>query len=465
MRSISSFWPGFSGRLHLIPAVFVLVVGLMSGVQPVLAGLEADSTEVIEQVGKVVDVGTESLGKLYETQPKLFENLKDTVTALKVVDHLANARDSEALAELVAWQIGKQLDAVLEKLLPSPALSVLSWAKIYHGSLELIRDFMVIPAMDERLYQAYRRQRQGTGGASPEDAFSEVTVLPASGYYLVKSTMLDKYYKAKGYKKEQIGERMEAAAVKQIDNFWNARLETRYAKEQLHAQRETVVKQLWEAKSAQLAAIRQAVTQAGADGPFLTKADLASLPGWHFSQYTFWPPSAGQRFEPSAPGDQGIRTQSFFLQADGFSERKDSQGYPVEHDRAGQRMPSGTARVHVVLHTWPRVFTGTHQGTTYSLDVLETVKQLEEIVKSGGHAAMRFVSRVDIPGFAYGVLYERQTQDVEQVYFFDGVSQGNRIQVSTGYTIYQGKRLINFDPVLIDGILRIVSSKLPPIKE
>lgn len=465
MRRTSIRLPRVFARLSLVQAVLLIIASPMLGPRPALAGLEAEPSEVIEQVGKVVDVGTESLGKLYETQPKLFENLKDTVTALKVVDHMANARDSEALAELAGWRIGKQLDAMLEKILPSPALSVLSWAKIYHGALELVRDFMVIPAMDERLYQAYRRQRQGAGGASPEDAFTEVTVLPASGYYLVKTSMLDKYYKAKGYDKGQIGERMEAAAVKQIDGFWNARLEARYAKEQLQAQREAVVKQLWADKNTQLAAIRNAVSQAGADGPFLSKADLDSLRGWHFSQYTFWPPSAGNRFEPSAPGDQGIRTQSFFLQADGFSERKDSQGYPVEYDRAGQRMLTGTARVHVVLHTWPRIFTITHQGTPFSLDVLETVKQLEETVRSGGDTAMRFLRRVDLPGFAYGVLYERQTPHVEHLYFFDGVSQGNRVQVSTDYTFSQGGPHVDFDQSLMDDILRTVSSKLPPAKE
>jgi hypothetical protein len=60
---------------------------------------------------------------------------------------------------------------------------------------------------------------------------------------------------------------MEAAAVKQIDGFWNARLEARYAKEQLQAQREAVVKQLWADKNTQLAAIRNAVSQAGRTAP------------------------------------------------------------------------------------------------------------------------------------------------------------------------------------------------------
>jgi hypothetical protein len=109
-------------RLGLIQAVLLVIASPMLGPRPVFAGLEAEPSEVIEQVGKVVDVGTESLGKLYETQPKLFENLKDTVTALKVVDHMANARDSEALAELAGWRIGKQLDARLRKILPSPAV-------------------------------------------------------------------------------------------------------------------------------------------------------------------------------------------------------------------------------------------------------------------------------------------------------------------------------------------------------
>jgi hypothetical protein len=121
---------------------------------------------------------------------------------------------------------------------------------------------------DDRLYQAYRRQRQGAGGASPEDAFTEVTVLPASGYYLVKTSMLDKYYKAKGYDKGQIGERMEAAAVKQIEGFGTRGLEARYAKEQLLGpMREAVVKQLWADKNTQLAAIRNAVSSRGGTAP------------------------------------------------------------------------------------------------------------------------------------------------------------------------------------------------------
>lgn len=415
---------------------------------------EATNAEMLEQVGKAVDAGTDAVGLLYESQPKLFANLKDTVTALKVVDLLASAKDTEALTEIVTWQANKQLDSLLEKLLPGPAMTVLTAVKAYKGALEVVRDVMVVPAMDDRLYAAYKARRQGAGGASPEDAFTEVTVLPASGYYLVKPAMLDKYYKAKGWNKDAVGGKMQADAERRLDAFWNKRLEARYQAELLREQAKAVRDRLWSARAGDLAAIRAALASAGPGGPFVTKAEVAGWKGWHFSGYTYWPPSIGDPFTPQQ-GQNGEMTQSFFLQKDGFTEKKDAKGYPAEYGQGG-RLATGTARAHVVIHTWPRRYSITHNGQTFTLDQLETVKQLAASLAGGQNLTpVREISR---PGIEYGVLYARKTP-VEVVYFFDGVSAGHRIQLSAGYTVYNNVARVNFDESLMADVLATVAGK------
>ena len=230
------------------------------------------STEIIEELSKGTDVSTDSLALLMKEKPALFDNLKDIMTASKVVDMLFDAKDADAATEVISWQFNKGVDALLEKVVPAPALSFISAVKAYKSALELLRDHVVIPAFDEKMYAFYKKQR-AESGASTDDAFTETTVQRNSGYYLVKTKMADQVIKSKGWNKDLVGDKLMKEAERQIDKFWNSRLEARYQQELCKAQATEIQAKLKEMKAKAMAGIA-----AAAPKPVAAKKAEAAAP-------------------------------------------------------------------------------------------------------------------------------------------------------------------------------------------
>ncbi len=369
---------------------------------------KATQAEIVEAVEKATGCGKDALDAVMKESPQLFENVGDTVTAIKVVNMVLDAKDVEAVAEVVKWELGKELDVILKRVLPAPWLSAISAFKAYYAALELIRDYLVVPAFDERLYRAYKAQRSGAGGGTPEAAFTEATVLPASGYYLVKPSMLEKYIKARGWKKDVIGENVISNAEKQIDNFWQKRLEARYQKDMAAEQAAAVRQTLWAAQANNLAAIRAAAEQYGNAYPFfLSRGDVDALDGFQFSEYTYWPPSAPDRFRPVKEKDTSIVIQAFQVIPEGITEKKDEQGFPVCYDKGGKRMDNGP-HVSVSIQACPRIMTGEYQGKPFSYDLLEGEKELKHY---DTHPFVAFSRTLAEPGMVYGHLLRKESKD------------------------------------------------------
>ena len=243
----------------------LILTTLLSALAPLFCpaqGLAPLSTEeLIEEAAKGTDMTTDALGLLYQDKPALFDNLKDTMTAAKVVDQLFAAQDTEALATIAEWQWGKAVDAAMEKLVPAPALSALAAAKAYKSALELIRDHIVVPAFDEKMYAVYKEHRTH-GGASSADAFSEATTVRNSGYYLVKTRMLSQLSSARGWNEELVGERLKAGAEKRIDDFWATRMEARLQQELCRNQAAEIQARLAEARLKARVALQMKLPQA-----------------------------------------------------------------------------------------------------------------------------------------------------------------------------------------------------------
>lgn len=371
--------------------------------------VQATPEEIIAEVEKATGCAKDALDAVMKESPQLFEKVGDTVTGIKVINLILDAKDAEAVAEVAKWQINKAVDVMLKKVFPAPMLSAVSAFKAYYAALELMRDYLVIPAFDERLYQAYKRQRAGAGGGSPEAAFTEATVLPASGYYLVKPSMLDKYIKARGWNKEAAGESMIKNAEKQIDNFWEKRLEARYQKDLAAEQAAKIKIQMWNAQGAALAAIRTAAAKyANAYPYFLTRGDVDSLDGYKFSLYTYWPPNSPDRFTPTKEKDTDIVIQSFNVIPKGVTEKKRADdGFPVCYDAGGQRMHNGPY-AHVSIQVCPRIMSGTYEGKPYTYDNLDGEKDIKHY---DSHPFVGFVREITQPGMAYGHLLRKASKD------------------------------------------------------
>lgn len=224
--------------------------------------------EVINEVARQTGLTNDAVSLIAKENPQLLQGLNDTVLAVKVVNSLADARDTEALADLMGYAVDKLRD----KALPSAMNGFIVAFKVYKTALEITRDFYYIPKLDAGLYNAYRQARLDglrRGDTSAEEmstAFTQASTRDWSGYYAVKESMFDALVKAKGYNKALMGETMKQSLWRQIDDFWMKRCEAKLLQEVLQANKAELERQIWSRASRQLSAIKSAGTRTGDSG-------------------------------------------------------------------------------------------------------------------------------------------------------------------------------------------------------
>lgn len=219
--------------------------------------------EIINEVARHTGLTNDAVSLIVKENPQLLQGLNDTVLAVKVVNSLADARDTEALADLMGYAVDKLRD----KALPSAMNGFIVAFKVYKTALEITRDYYYIPKLDSGLYNAYREARLDglrRGDTSVEEmttAFERASTRDWSGYYAVKDSMFEALVKAKGYNKASMGERMKESLWRQIDDFWMKRCEARLLQEVLQANKAEIERQIWSRVSRQLNAIKSAATK------------------------------------------------------------------------------------------------------------------------------------------------------------------------------------------------------------
>lgn len=238
--------------------VMVLLFSLFAAF-PALAGdLEKPSkAEVIDEVSRFTGLAGDVVGLVYEEHAALFENVNNAVFAVKAVNMIADARDQELATEIAMESLNHGLGKIKDKFLPVAVNGFLTMASVYQTSLEILRDYVVIPKFEESIYQAYKASRSGDSKMdvhpeSRETAFAAAVMNSASGYYFVKDKMFDELIKKKDWTRESVSERWR----NQIDDFWIKRLESRYQLEALKAQKEKLKAEAWKVVARDLDAIR-----------------------------------------------------------------------------------------------------------------------------------------------------------------------------------------------------------------
>ncbi|MBI4384705.1 MAG: hypothetical protein HY579_11815 [Nitrospinae bacterium] len=237
----------------------LVVLFLLFGALPAIAGGLSKPTraEVIDEVSRFTGSAADAVGLVYEEHATLFENVNNAVFAVKAVNMIADARDQELAAEIAMEGLDYGLGKIKDKFLPGAVNGFLAMAGVYQTSLEILRDYVVIPKFEESIYQAYKASRSGDSkmDASPEareTAFLSATANSVSGYYVVKDKMFEEMIKKKNWTRESVSERWRT----QIDDFWIKRLETRYQLELLKAQKEKLKAEAWKAVARDIDAIR-----------------------------------------------------------------------------------------------------------------------------------------------------------------------------------------------------------------
>lgn len=261
-------------------ALWVLAAFLFS--IPAFAGIDRPGREeIIDEVARATELSKNAVSLVFKESPDLLDSMDEAVFAVKVINKFSEAKDTEALADLQDYALGKALDKMRDKLLPQAMNGLLLAFGAYKTSLEIIRDYHYLPKFDNKIYQAYKEARQDdlrrgdTSFESKQTAFSRATTQKSSGYFVVKDQMYERMIKAKDYKKEHIGEKLEKELRGRIDNFWRDRLELRLQQELLQARRTEMIAAVWQNRGSQLDAIRAKAGRAvGPEGLFITQNDL-----------------------------------------------------------------------------------------------------------------------------------------------------------------------------------------------
>ncbi|MBI5428409.1 MAG: hypothetical protein HZA02_09060 [Nitrospinae bacterium] len=237
----------------------LVVLFLLFGALPAIAGELSKPTraEVIDEVSRFTGLAADAVGLVYEEHAALFENVNHAVFAVKAVNMIADARDQELAAEIAMEGLDYGLGKIKDKFLPGAVNGFLTMAGVYQTSLEILRDYVVIPKFEESIYQAYKASRSGDSKMdvhpeSRETAFAAGVMNSASGYYYVKDKMFEEMIKKKNWTRESVSERWRT----QIDDFWIKRLESRYQLEALKAQKEKLKAEAWKIVARDLDAIR-----------------------------------------------------------------------------------------------------------------------------------------------------------------------------------------------------------------
>lgn len=290
--------------------------------------------EVIDEVTRFTGLTKEMVSLALGDSPELFNGLEDAVFGVRVLNKFCEAKDSEALADMVDYAFGKAIDALKDKVLPQSMNVFLTAISVYHTSLEVIRDHVFIPKFDDKIYQEYKSARLDDlrrGDSSEEaksTAFSRATTQKDSGYYVVKDQLFGQMMKAKGYNAHQLGERVINELRKKIDTFWMDRLELKLQQEILKNQREELVANIWNGCSGQLDAIRALAARAsGPDRFFIVESDIPI--GWKLDRRDA---RLLERFKPMSRSS-GEMFQAFTLRPTGYAEKNG-----IYYDSTGKKV-------------------------------------------------------------------------------------------------------------------------------
>jgi hypothetical protein len=206
---------------------------------------------------KLVGLGDKDVLKKASEQFDLTENIVKVLFGSDVAQPFGQVKDALILQRMdLAWTEGRQADFekilfdflveksqgwLLDAAFPGPINRFNLAIKLYKEKLEELRDTVVIPEYQRRMYNRYRQLRDNS--ASKENAFSEVCaritlepnttweyILSYSGYYMLKPQLYgkseEKWKKKHGVK--EMTQTQKDKLWKDLDAFWISRLELRY---------------------------------------------------------------------------------------------------------------------------------------------------------------------------------------------------------------------------------------------
>ena len=361
-----------------------------------------ETSEMIEEVSRFTGLTSDALGAVMEESPALFTNLNDTVTAVKVVDHIYNAKDSEAVAEVANWYLSGLADKSVATAFGAGAASAFAAAKAYKATLDIIHDYAFVPAFDEKIYKRYKNLREASLGPGRRDTHPDAMELDYrqataegvfdKGYFAVKGEMVDKFLMKKYGKErkedlEELSEMLKNHARKQVDDYWMNRMEAKFQQEQLKENKDKYIQEIWEKQAKELEAIRAAAAKLPGEPErfFFTAKDVPQ--GWKLSR------DKDSSLTVKKQPNTNFNYQSFKLYPAEYVEKVDKQGYASYYTPKGDH--AGGVTVIVSLMIGPRFDT----LSGHHFDWVDDVKERPKYMSEGGKTVKEFKDEGVLTGF------------------------------------------------------------------
>jgi len=316
----------------LILLLFSLPAGAVEVTKPTTA-------EIIDEVARFTGLSSDLTQLVFKSEPELLAKFGKTVFAVQVLNQLLEAKDTEAMKSIFNFAVSNLADYLMKQVVHPAVGTFFSVVKAYKASLEVVRDYIIIPKFDNDTYIRYKKARGGVLDyryANPTEAFEQATFAPFGGYYLLKEKRYKELIKAKGYNPELIGDKLKASLRRDIDNFWMKRMEAKYIQERLKDSQEAMVKSIWKSAQNEIDLLKKLALELGTihAGLFITSKDIPE--GWWVvkdeKHYPYYPPSKVKQSE------FGYWDQAFTI--------SDAKGYKLDADSGMYFRMVGQEKIH-----------------------------------------------------------------------------------------------------------------------
>lgn len=260
----------------LILLLFSLTAGAAEVTKPTTA-------EVVDEVARFTGLSSDLTQLVFKSEPKLLAKFGETVFGVQVLNQLLEAKDTEVMSSIFDYTVSKLVDNLMKQAIHPAVGTFFTVVKVYKASLEVVRDYIIIPKLDTDTYIRYKKARGGVlkySSANPTEAFEQATFAPFSGYHLLKEERYKELIKAKGYNPELIGDKLEASLRRKIDDFWMKQMEAKYVQERVKDSQEALVKSIWKTAQSEIDLLKKLALELGTihAGLFIKSKDLPE--GW-----------------------------------------------------------------------------------------------------------------------------------------------------------------------------------------
>lgn len=204
--------------------------------------------EIVMAVSERTLLTPDTVNRLYQQKPTLFDNIRKTIDAIHDLDKTA-ADDLDTLTRAFRWQ---------EQTANNPRLQEFHGAlRSYKVSLSLLSKQVSPPTLPGSLARTYHALRQQ--GQPPLLAYDESLAQQAG--FAGRDELYTQMLKAKGQTGKDAAAELSRYLQGKADLFWRNRLEAAHQHALLKENRQSIIEQLWQQQSRDLATISSQAAQ------------------------------------------------------------------------------------------------------------------------------------------------------------------------------------------------------------